>query len=405
VIAIRIQSGWTDAGNSGGIMDLVIARRSPDGSWSEQLPNWDSASTLVQVYGPASLLDDPAPIDEIARLYPNSIVSGCSGAGVVENDEITDGDLIISVARFQKVRLTAAYAVVSGQEDHTLIGKNLRDRLLAEDPEVSGIFLVTGSETTEGDSLCEGFEPAVGEKFIGVGGGLAGSMPGADGTFETTWALDENRRPVNGAIAAIGFSGDALIFRNSARGGWKPLGPQRIATSADAFTLNTLDNRPALELYKEYLGDEADGLPAVASRFPISSRPLYGDDDEWAPAGVFSVDDNTDSLHLTRKIVEGSPVQMLRAYSGELFDAAEDAANDLNPIGDGTHLAIVTSCLGRRVTLGARTADELVHVRQALPVEVGMVGFYGMGEFSTTASTPCKLYNYTMTLALIGEHC
>ncbi len=94
---------------------------------------------------------------------------------------------------------------------------------------------------------------------------------------------------------------------------------------------------------------------------------------------------------------------MLRGYAGDQFEAAEDAAIELKPSDDIKQLVIVTSCLGCRVKLGSRTADELSSVRQALPDDIGMVGFYGMGEFSTTPSTTCQLYNYTMTLALIAE--
>lgn len=381
-------------------MELVITRRSPDGTWSDELPDWDSASTLVQVFGPSSLLDDHSPLAEVDARYPTSIVIGCSGAGVVVDEEICDGDLIVAVARFKEVKLSAVFDTVSSAKDQNKIGEDMQKKLYAKDSQVNGIILLSSGLATDGDSLAAGFE---GANLANVGGGLAGTVPGEDGTFGATWVLDENRRPVDGAISALGFSGESLIYRNAARGGWKPLGPERIVTKADAYTLHELDDRPALDLYKEYLGDEANGLPAVASRFPLSNRPASGSDDDWAPAGVISVDEDTKSLQLTRKIVDGSQVQMLRGYSGKLFEAAENTVNDLHPIADGTHLAVVTSCLGRRVVLGSRTADELSCVRQTLPNGVGMVGFYGMGEFSSTSSTACKLYNYTMTMALIGE--
>jgi len=50
---------------------------------------------------------------------------------------------------------------------------------------------------------------------------------------------------------------------------------------------------------------------------------------------------------------------MLRGYAGDQFEAAEDAAIELKPSDDIKQLVIVTSCLGCRVKLGSRTADEL----------------------------------------------
>lgn len=109
---------------------------------------------------------------------------------------------------------------------------------------------------------------------IKLGGGLSGSLPGDDGSFSNTWILDEYRRPVSGMISAVGFSGQNLVFRNAAKGGWKPLGPERIATSTDGHILREIDGRPALDLYKEYLGDRAKELPLVAFAKMIASLVL-----------------------------------------------------------------------------------------------------------------------------------
>lgn len=386
-------------------MEVCVSQRSPQGIWTKQLPDWDGPSTLVQLFGPSSLLEDSTPIEEIEKLFPNSVVVGCSGAGVLADDHITDSDVIVAVTRFREVKVTVAYNQITEDDvgSESQIGRDTLNRLLTIDSKLSGILLLASDFNTDGDELGIGFQPSNNLDIVKVGGGLAGSLPEDDGVFSQTWVLDENRRPVSGKICAVGFSGQQLVFRNSAKGGWKSLGPERIATSAEDHILREIDGRPALSLYKEYLGDRAKELPLVASHFPLASRaPTQGVAD-WAPAGVLHTDETTQSLRLTRKITEGSSVQMLRGYSAELFDAAEDAANDLNPISSDAHLALVTSCVGRRATLGSRTADELSSVREALSEHVSMVGFYGMGEFSTTESTACKLYNYTMTIVLIGE--
>jgi hypothetical protein len=384
-------------------MDLTISRRTIDGDWSEPLPEWDSPSTLVQVYGPASLIEDPSPLEEIGLLYPNSIIVGCSGAGIVIDDQISDSQIVVSVTRFENVRLSVVFDNVSRSTDQTEIGKDIANKLLKQDKAVSGVLLFATGEGMDGDALGQGIDLIDNATISQVGGGVAGSLPDENGVFGTTWVLDANHTPAEGVISAVGFSGDRLIFENAAKGGWKPLGPERVVTRADEHTVYEIDGQPALDLYKQYLGDKAVELPAIASIFPLTTRPQTGGEKDWAPAGVLSVDENTKSLLLTRKISDGAPTQMLRGYAGDLFEAAEDAAIELKPSDDIKQLVIVTSCLGRRVKLGSRTADELSSVRQALPDGIGMVGFYGMGEFSTTPSTTCQLYNYTMTLALIAE--
>lgn len=384
-------------------MDVSVSLRSPDGIWTNPLPEWDGPSTLVQLYGSASLLDDLSSLEEVEKQFPNSIVVGCSGAGVLADDELTDSDLVVAVTRFDSVKVSIVYDQIADDSMEDQIGRDLLDSLLAIDSDIKGILLLASGPGTDGDALGLGFQPSKNMNVYKVGGGLAGSLPGEDGQFATTWVLDENRRPVSGKVCAVGFSGKQLVFKNSAKGGWNPLGPERIATSAEGHILREIDGRPALDLYKEYLGDMAKELPLIASRFPLSSRAPSEGEDNWAPAGILLADEATRSLQLTRKVVEGSSIQLLRGYSAELFDAAEDAANELNPTPSGNHLSLVTSCLGRRVTLGNRTADELYSVRQSFADNISMIGFYGMGEFSSTQSTACKLYNYTMTIVLIGE--
>jgi len=279
-------------------MDLAITRRSIEGDWSEPLPEWDSPSTLVQVYGPASLIEDSSPLEEIGLLYPNSIIIGCSGAGIVIDDEITDSHIVVSVTRFEKVRLSVVFQTVSRSTDQTEIGKDIANKLLVQDKAISGVLLFATGEGMHGDALGQGIDLIDEVTISKVGGGVAGSLPDENGKFVSTWVLDANHSPTEGVISAVGFFGDSLIFQNAAKGGWKPLGPERVVTSADEHTVYEIDGKPALDLYKQYLGDKADELPAIASIFPLTTRPLTGGEKDWAPAGVLSVDENTKSLLL-----------------------------------------------------------------------------------------------------------
>jgi hypothetical protein len=382
-------------------MELVTTQRSSDGVWTTPLPDWDGLSTLVQVYGPSTLLLDPLPIVEVDEMYPTSIVVGCSTSGSVMEEDIVDDDLVVVISRFNDVGISYVASDLPPTDDQEQIGEELWRKLHANDPAVAGVLLFASGLSADGDALATALNSA--DQDLVVAGGLAGSLPSADGGFAPTWVLDQNRRPSETAACIVGFSGPSLIFRSAARGGWKPLGPERVATSADGNTLYELDGQPALDLYRDYLGDRASELPAVASVFPLAGRPATGSASDWAPAGVLSVDEENRSLQLIRKIPEGHVVQMLRGFSGELFEAAENAAQDLGTVDSSSYLALVTSCLGRRVTLGSRTADELSYVREALPDNVSVAGLYGMGEFSTSGTTSCRLYNYTMTLALLGE--
>jgi hypothetical protein len=62
--------------------------------WSvEAFPALDSPQTLVVVFGGASFLDTPGPLDDLVAAYPSSVVVGCSSAGEIFGDRISDDSL------------------------------------------------------------------------------------------------------------------------------------------------------------------------------------------------------------------------------------------------------------------------------------------------------------------------
>lgn len=153
-------------------MKVCVTQRSPEGSWTKQLPDWDGPCTLVQLFGPASLLEDSTPIEEVANSYPNSVVIGCSGAGVLADDHITDSDLVVAVTKFRDVKLSVAYSQatdnVAGNE--TYFGRKALDRILAEAADTRGILLMSSGHDIDGDALGEGFQSSNGLNVYKIGG-------------------------------------------------------------------------------------------------------------------------------------------------------------------------------------------------------------------------------------------
>jgi len=54
--------------------------------------------------------------------------------------------------------------------------------------------------------------------------------------------------------------------------GWDVFGPERKVTKSEGNVLYELDGKPALSLYKQYLGEKAEGLPASGLLFPLALR-------------------------------------------------------------------------------------------------------------------------------------
>jgi hypothetical protein len=208
----------------------------------------------------------------------------------------------------------------------------------------------------------------------------------------------------SGRVCAVGFYGDRIGFGHGSRGGWDVLGPEREVTRANANVLYELDGQPALQLYKKYLGNRADGLPATGLLFPlaiINEQVADGD----TVRTILAVNEEDQSITFAGDIPTGGFVRLMRANFDRVIEGASDAAADVNTNSytSGPLLNVAISCVGRRLVLGPRTEEEIEATLEGLPEGASQIGYYSYGEISPLASGKCDLHNQSMTLTTFWE--
>ncbi len=365
----------------------------------EALPlDLDSEQTLVLVFGAAALADRPGLLLDLTRGFPRSTVLGCSTAGEIFGTKVLDDSMVVAVARFEATQLRGAAAPVRAAEQSFTAGEALGRQLAGAG--LRGVHVLSDGLAVNGSALVRGLA-AVLPAGVVVTGGLAG-----DGDrFARTWVLHEGA-PVSGWVTAVGFYGDAVQIGHGSAGGWDPFGPRRLVTRSAGNILYELDGKPALELYKQYLGDRAEGLPATGLLFPLAlSRPEAGGEgeDRRVVRTILAVDEATQSLTFAGDIPTGAYAQLMKAQLDRLVEGAEQAASLAANPGEGPVLAVAISCVGRRLVLRERTDEEAEVIQEALPAGAQVVGFYSYGELSPISSGNCDLHNQTMTLTTIRE--
>ena len=365
-------------------------------AWSEALPALDSERTLVLVFGASELGDSRAALDVVAKTYPTSHVVGCSSAGEIFGTKVFDDSLAVAVARFEHTNLAIAYASVESASDSHAAGQAIA-RALAK-PGLRAILILSDGLNVNGSELVRGVSE-VGKDVV-VTGGLAG-----DGSrFKQTWVL-KNGHASSKVVSAVGFYGDRIAIGHGSKGGWDKFGPERKVTHSEGNVLFELDGEPALQLYKNYLGDRAQGLPATGLLFPLALR-ADAQDDKALVRTILAVDEDKQSLTFAGDVPQGYLVQLMRANFDRLIGAAGDAALMTKETMGSEHtntLAIAISCIGRRLVLGERVEEELETAIDVLPKGAKQVGFYSYGEISPYATGSCDLHNQTMTLTTIAE--
>lgn len=379
-------------------MKLELFQYSNKKNWLPALqPEMDSEQTLVLVFGAPAFGHTTDVFTELHKAFPKSKLIGCSTAGEIFGAEIFDNTLSVAVMQFANTTLKQTHVSLQETQKSFDAGRQIADTLNATD--LKSIFIISDGLAVNGSELIRGVNSILSESVV-VTGGLAG-----DGDrFENTWVI-KDYEPAEDIISAIGFYGDAIQVHHGSKGGWDNFGPKRLVTKSKDNILYELDNKPALALYKEYLGQRASGLPSTALLFPLALIDNE-EDQEYTVRTVLSIDEDKQSMTFAGDIPEGAKVQLMRADFERLIDGAIDAAtmaaNNTDINGDVLNIAI--SCIGRRLVLGERSEDEVEATLESLPAGTKQIGFYSYGEISPCVDgQACQLHNQTMTLTTITE--
>jgi len=369
-----------------------------DTGWrSETRPPEDGQ--LVFYFGARSMLESGERYDEIRAMFPTAHLVGCSTGGQILGNELSDDDIAAVVLSFDRTRLKVARREIAGPDDSRACGVALGSALRGDD--LAGVFILSDGLHVNGSALCCGLASAVGPS-VPITGGLAGDGPDFAATL-----VGVDDAPRTNSVGAIGFYGEAIRIGFGYGGGWDVFGPHRRITRSSGNVLYELDGKPALDLYERYLGEEdSAGLPSTGLLFPLR---IYDADapDMATVRTILAVDHDRRSMTFAGDMPEGWVAQLMRGSFHRLTAGAATAARAAHPPAtdlDGDELALLVSCIGRRLLLGQQTLDEVEAVGTELGQAVRRIGFYSYGEISPhAASGLCQLHNQTMTITTIRE--
>jgi len=366
--------------------------------WSQPLPTaLDSDSTLVLAFVAPELCSNPAPLQELARALPASMLVGCSTSGEIAGSQVNDASISVAIARFEHTTLRRAVTSASRAAESFDAGARLASELAG--PGLRAVFVLSDGLCVNGTSLVDGLA-----RHLPPGVVITGGLAGDGSRFARTWVLNHDL-PEPNRICAVGFYGERLRIGHGCDGGWSDFGPERRITRSEGNVLYELDGKPALDLYKKYLGERATGLPGTALLFPLSVR-REGEGQELLVRTILGIDEERRSLTFAGDMPQGGVARLMRANTDKLIGSAGQAARQatLGASDVDDTLVISVSCVGRRLVLGERTEEEVETVVDSAPRRAGHVGFYSYGEISPAAPGGASdLHNQTMTVTVFSE--
>lgn len=348
---------------------------------------------LVTLFGDTEEFVDSKYFDYLRNRYPNAYIMGCSSSGNVMGAEISESKLVATAISFDTATLILKSTNFEIGDDIENLSNNL-----AKEFELGGLkhlFLLADGLHLNGSELVSGFNNAIN---IPITGGLAG-----DGArFEQTWVM-ANSYAKQKTIVALGLYGDSLTVGSGCYGGWSEFGTFRKITRSKNNILFELDGQPALDLYKQYLGEYAKDLPNSGLRFPLSIKK--NSDDPEVIRTLLGINEEDKSIIFAGNVPEGYTARLMKPNIDLLIDGAGQAAEIAKIQNEKTALGLVVSCVGRKLVMGQLIDEELEAVSEELGENVLLTGFYSYGEIAPFEKDikNCELHNQTMTLTVIYE--
>ncbi|MGZ3703914.1 MAG: FIST signal transduction protein, partial [Bdellovibrionota bacterium] len=351
---------------------------------------------LILMFGSQDCFAPGGWIETIAKEFPKAQVIGCSTAGEISNDGVSDNTLVATACHFEHPDFVPVSTQFKTMFETRKAGVELAKKL--DRKNLKSLFLLGKGLNINGSALIEGIREVLGNDVV-ITGGLAGD----GGKFQQTFTVI-NGKVQDDAVVGLGVYGDHIKFSFGSMGGWQPFGPVRRVTRAKENVLYELDGQPALEIYKTYLGDKAKELPASGLFYPFA---LLKDNQDTTGIirTILAVNEADQSLTLAGDIPENGIVRLMHANNDGLVSGAKAAAvatDKMTSKGSKTSgLGILISCVGRKLVMGTDIEDELDAVRSIFG-ESPVTGFYSYGEICPQAGLlDCKLHNQTMTITYI----
>ncbi|WP_179317470.1 FIST signal transduction protein [Winogradskyella undariae] len=365
-----------------------------DSTWNDEVNNIKIVPTILLLFVSPLFVSKNDLVNKLIILYPEATIVGCSTAGEISNTNVSDNSVSLTAIELEKTNHRLVKVDVDSMAKSYEAATSLAKKLNKDN--LKHVLVFSDGLNVNGAELVAGLKSILPE--VSITGGLA-----ADGSdFNETFVI-ANGTITDKIIVGLGFYGDHLKIGYSSKGGWDSFGIDRLVSRSEKNVLYELDGLPALELYKSFLGDNASKLPSSGLLFPLSMR--VNETDAPVVRTILGINEEEQSLTFAGNIPEGSYVRLMKANVDRLINGAEDSAKKaLEVTKQDTKLAILISCIGRRLVLKQLIEEEVEVVRDVIGKDTKITGFYSYGEIAPFGLySPCELHNQTMTITTLSE--
>jgi hypothetical protein len=261
-------------------------------------------------------------------------------------------------------------------------------------------FLISVADMKNpGEEIMKSFVKEVG-KDITIMGGYSGETQNWEGN------LFSNNISTNDGLMALILDQDQVDVKGVAVSGWKAVGTEKTVTKSDGTWLLTVDDQPAMDVLRKFVGDQSlgnDGAESIV-KLDTSTFVLQTQREGGSPAYFATLEYNkeTGGINCSTAIHEGTKFRFSLPPDFEVVDKVVETSLRMKekelPEADAL---VVFSCIGRLITLGPMAEDEIKGLAKTW--EVPSAGFFSFGEFGRVEGGKPEYHGTTCSWVALKE--
>ncbi len=199
-----------------------------------------------------------------------------------------------------------------------------------------------------------------------------------------------------GGVSGVLFGLEVPVVTGLTQG-CSPIGPIHMVTACEDHIVAELDGRPALDVFKEDIGDLLARDLRRTAGYIFAALPVPGSDTgDYLVRNLVGLDPRAGLVAIAHHLVPGDRLMFVRRDAAA---AVQDLGRMLAGVtrrlgGQRPRGAVYVSCLARGPNQFGTQSEEIAQVQAALG-SVPLVGFFANGEISHD-----RLYGYTGVLTV-----
>lgn len=232
---------------------------------------------------------------------------------------------------------------------------------------------------------------------------VIGGMAGETVNFTST-VFTNHSKSCSGFISLI-LDEDKIDVKGIAVSGWKPFGTAKKITKSEGSWIYSIDNEPAMDVIKKFLGKEmvisekSAGLVTLDMNYPLqvqreSGKPMM------RPTLLWNTADQ--SVMVGGPVTEGVEFRFSLPPDLEVIDTVIESAKAIKEtILPDADAMLIFSCIGRLSSLGPMSSSELEGLTAIW--NKPMAGFFSLGEFGKLDDSRPEFHGTTVSWVALKE--